>query len=224
MAREYFLNVSPAVKKRFQVQRQQWSKSDNVVAHLSAFAAGILADGAVNEAEATALRGLLRKHQTDIERIGWPLKSLTDRVEFIFEDGILTPDELNELATLLKAFCVDAENGRSEEKDQPSALTPLDEPQPAITFKGKEFVLTGKFAFGQKSLVAAEIIERGGEISINTRISTNYVVVGSFCSEGWKYGDFGTKVELAMELRERGLPIAIVSEESWSSALMSKLW
>mgnify|MGYP000140214245 FL=1 len=42
----------------------------------------------------------------------------------------------------------------------------------------------------------------------------NYLIVGGLGSDQWKHGNFGAKVEKAIQYRSDGIPIKIVHEES----------
>ena len=44
---------------------------------------------------------------------------------------------------------------------------------------------------------------------------TNYLVIGTFASRDWANTNYGRKIEHAVELRESGCGISIISEEYW---------
>jgi hypothetical protein len=45
------------------------------------------------------------------------------------------------------------------------------------------------------------------------------LVVGLYATESWKHSSFGTKIIKAVDMREAGAPIAIVSEAHWATHL-----
>ncbi|MNF12093.1 hypothetical protein D3C80_2134780 [compost metagenome] len=47
----------------------------------------------------------------------------------------------------------------------------------------------------------------------------HYLVVGAIGNEQWLHSTYGTKIKKAVELREAGAPLAIVSEEHWQQAV-----
>ncbi len=103
-------------------------------------------------------------------------------------------------------------------EDEPTH-SPLDNPQPNIEFKKRKFVLSGNFLYGNKKECENEIIKRGGAISKSISPKTDYLILGSKGNSSYKYGEYGSKVVKAMDLRSNyGVP-AIISEEYWESKL-----
>lgn len=45
--------------------------------------------------------------------------------------------------------------------------------------------------------------------------SIHYVVIGSQVSPDWKLTSFGRKIQKAIELRESGHPLIILTEQEW---------
>ncbi|ERL01426.1 hypothetical protein O999_06660 [Pseudomonas putida LF54] len=46
----------------------------------------------------------------------------------------------------------------------------------------------------------------------------HYLVIGSIGNEQWLHSSYGTKIKKAVEIREAGANIAIVSEAHWQRA------
>jgi NAD-dependent DNA ligase len=90
---------------------------------------------------------------------------------------------------------------------------------PQIRFPGSTFCVTGDFLFGSRDSCAAAITKRGGLFVGRVTTQLSYLVIGNLGSPEWKHGSFGTKIENAMEYKQRGLPIKIVRETVWSAAL-----
>ena len=88
-----------------------------------------------------------------------------------------------------------------------------------IEFSHHTFCLSGNFVYGDKDKCADEITKRGGLIAAGVTKKLNYLIVGSLGSDQWKHGNFGTKVEKAIQYRSDGIPIKIVHEEAWSKFL-----
>jgi NAD-dependent DNA ligase len=84
-----------------------------------------------------------------------------------------------------------------------------------IKFEGSIFVLSGDFEFGSKSEVSEQIVGLGGAVTGSVSGKTNYLVIGNNESANWTNGAAGgKKVEKALELKEKGNLIFIVSEGS----------
>ncbi len=99
--------------------------------------------------------------------------------------------------------------------------SPFDFPAPAISFRGKAFMFTGKFNFGERSACQAAV-ESLGSSAPDTKTVTpeiDYLVIGTAGSKAWKMGAYGNKIEKAILLRrEKGSP-AIISEDHWIQAI-----
>jgi hypothetical protein len=88
-----------------------------------------------------------------------------------------------------------------------------------IRFRDKAFCFTGKFVDLKRSMAAQETRARGGFTCdiVNERL--DYLVVGSMPSPGWKFGNYGRKIETARELLERARRPRLVSESAFMEAL-----
>jgi len=180
---------------------------------LSGICAGILADGEVNAEEAKFFGEWVRKY-APYEPV-WPFTDILARVERIFADGNCDEEERAELKAVMEGLCGYGHDATA--KEPYSTSLPLNTPLPdPIIFPQKIFAITGKFAFGTRRKVTEAIKSRGGVAfdSAPTRDS-HYLVIGVFASRDWAHTNYGRKIERAVELRESGSGIAIVSEEHW---------
>lgn len=180
------------------------------VDELVGFCRGVLADGVVNEAEAIAFREWINKSG---ER-GWPLDHIRGRVERVFADGSVSDEERAELAEIMKQLSGISDNNAFEG----ATTLPLDDPAPDVKLSS-EFCATGRFAFGPRREVFAEIERRGGMAHDAPREGTSYLVIGAFASRDWVHTSYGRKIERAVELRTKGTGIKIIHEEHWMSFL-----
>ena len=180
---------------------------------LSGICSGILADGIVTDAEAQFFAEYVRKFAA-YEPV-WPFTDVLARVERIFTDGVCDDEEREELKHVMEALCGHAEQCSPSETY--SATLPLDSPLPnPVLFPDHSFVITGRFAYGTRRKVFGTISDLGGfaDDSPPTR-DTNYLVIGTFASRDWANTNYGRKIEHAVELRESGSGISIISEEHW---------
>jgi hypothetical protein len=180
---------------------------------LSGICAGILADGVVNEREPEFFGNWVRKY--DAFQPVWPFTDVLSRVERIFADGRCDADEREELKGIMEALCGYAPESTPTETC--STTLPLNSPCPEpIHFPQRVFTITGKFAFGTRRKVAEAIEARGGTASDSAPThESHYLVIGFFASRDWIHTNYGRKIERAVELRESGSGLAIVSEEHW---------
>ena len=100
-----------------------------------------------------------------------------------------------------------------------SADLPLTQPPPEVIFEGQSFVFGGEMAYGPIHACEREVRERGGlcERTVNRR--TDYIVIGGFAAADWAQTDFGHLIDDVVQYKERGVPIAVITEDHWVNAL-----
>lgn len=175
---------------------------------------GVLADGMLVQEETEFLLAWMKRHRDVASR--WPANVLYARISRALEDGVIDTDEERDLLRLLLRIESD-----SAEEEASFALcdTPLDHPPPPIVFTGKHFCFTGELVCGSRHYGESCVLDRGGHISKNVTAQTDYLVIGSAGSPAWSSSTFGRKIERAVELRQRGIGIAIVAEHHWCESL-----
>ena len=100
-----------------------------------------------------------------------------------------------------------------------STSLPLDKPIPKILFNKKRYVFTGKFALGPREECQKRTTSAGGACDSALSKRTNFLVIGTFGSRDWIQTSYGRKIEKAVALKDKGAPIAIVSEDSSAASL-----
>lgn len=80
---------------------------------------------------------------------------------------------------------------------------------------GKNIVLTGEFACGQRKDVKSYFEKLGASVKSGLSSKTDYLIIGAFGSPDWKFGDYGDKVAKAQELQLKGKPVEIIQEEEF---------
>jgi DNA polymerase III subunit epsilon len=190
-------------------------RSDRSTSELIGLAKGVIADGVVTEPEFGLLVSWLEANPE--AAACYPGNVLSGRIERILADGRVDPDELEDIAAVLRELS-GASQGEIRGANL-SATLPLDAPQPQIEFTGRRFVLTGQFAYGPRSVCEREVLARGGEVAKTANRRTDYLVIGTIASPNWYHTSHGRKIEEAVRLRERGSGLAIVSEDHWATAL-----
>jgi len=190
---------------------------DRLIDELIGVCRGVIADGRVDESEAIFLGQWIENHREIADR--WPVNILYTRLIEMLKDGILSTDEQGELLGTLRDL-----TGESTLYQEPNRSTslPLNKPAPTIDFTDKTFSLTGRFVFGSKVDCEETILEMGGHIVDMPSNETDFLVIGELCSPEWVHTTFGRSIERAVELREGGSSISIISEEHWVDALAAK--
>lgn len=188
---------------------------DRGIHELLGLCRGVLADGAVTDAEARLLHDWIRVNPE--LSVAWPIDVLSRRLLGTSADGVIDSVERMELAELLREI-VGGETGVVV-GEYASTTLPFDRPPPIVTFEDSKFVFTGKFAFAPRSVCEAVTQERGGTCESSITKRTNFLVVGTFGSTHWAHTSFGRKILKAVDYRESGVPISIIGEDHWAAAL-----
>ena len=87
-------------------------------------------------------------------------------------------------------------------------------PVPPIYFLSATYCFTGVFAYGEKKDCQTATARKGAIIKKDLTQDVDFLVVGSIASAGWAKGNYGRKIERALELG-----INIISEDTWAAAL-----
>lgn len=181
-------------------------------------AAGLIADGTINQAEAQFLKGWLH---TNLAHLDDPVINLLfKRVQEMLSDGVLDTDESSELFDILRQF---SGLGLVEEGKQAfvaSNQLPFTKPSPMVEFDGKVFVFTGTMAYGPRKVVTELATQSGATVAKGVSGKVDYLVVGSIGNDQWLHATYGLKIIEAVKLREAGQGIAIVGEDHFFKALI----
>lgn len=184
---------------------------DRQIDEIIGMAKGVIADGVVTQEEAEYLLEWLQTNRYAADK--WPANVLYNRLSLALADGVLDSDEESDLLQLISDIV-----GKPKHTDAHSMTTtlPFNNPMPHVEFSDRTFCLTGTFYGGKRKILSQMIERRGGEIKNSPSRFLNYLVIGEVGSMDWIHSTFGRKIEKAVELRDQGHSIAIISEEHWS--------
>lgn len=162
----------------------------------------IMSDNKIDNDEINQLDNWL---DNNTQLIGnYPFDKIYTITKNVIEDGIITEDEYGELIRVFNEFI------------NPTLEEQLNN---GIEFQEKTFCLIGTFNSGSKESVEERIVSKGGICAKNITSKTNYLIVGGAGSDAWKFGNYGGKVQKAMELKEKGQNIEIISEDDFLNYL-----
>ncbi len=179
---------------------------------------GIVADGMVTASEAVALQYWCQGNAGLVSR--WPFREIMDILAAVGVDPKVNAVVLGDLLQLLeKAVGSQAQADMPTKDGNPVSNLPLTVPAPPVVFTDQVFVFTGKFDFGPRSKCQLEAEKRGARCASVVSGSVSYLVIGQSGNPDWIHSSWGRKIEHAMELREGGSPVKIISEENFVSAL-----
>lgn len=134
----------------------------------------------------------------------YPFDKIYSIVKNVLEDGVVSTNEYDELMQTFNDFI----NPIKGEKINDS-----------VNFQDKIFCLTGTFNSGSKDSIEEKINQKGGICGKGVTSKTNYLIVGGSGSDAWKFGNYGGKVQKAMELKEKGKNIEIIGEDDFLKQL-----
>jgi len=186
---------------------------DRQVNELLGLSHGIIADGAVSLEEAQYLQKWLVANTAVKDN---PVVSnLLVRINDMLADNVLETDEAKELFETLQQFSGgDFEIGELLK----SSTLPLDQPQPEISFDSTNFCFTGTFAFGTRKH-CEDAVEKRGAAAGSLTAKTDYLVIGIYATDSWAHSSYGRKIEKAVEMKKKSLPIRIIGEQHWAQYL-----
>lgn len=182
---------------------------DRQVDTLIGLSKGITADGKVDQAEAEYLLTWLAQNSQSRNPV---ILNLLTKVSDMLEDGFLDGEESDELLSILHS--ISGENTEFDEVAKPSTL-PVCTPPPKIIFDNKTFLFTGTCVFGTRKQCQEAIESLGGINAKSVSKGLDYLVIGTYVTDSWAHETYGRKIEKAMEYRDSGVPISIITEEHW---------
>lgn len=175
---------------------------------------GILADGALNDAEITFLGSWLSNNEA-VAAV-WPGSVIANQIAAVIADQTITEAERTHLQTVLQQLV----GGTLEELAESTHVSSLMlDSVSSIEFADRSFCLTGDFVFGPRSVCESAISRRGGLVQPGITKKLHYLVVGGLGSPEWKHGSFGSKVEKALEYKQRGQPLLLIHEDIWAASM-----
>jgi NAD-dependent DNA ligase len=172
---------------------------------------GLIADNDLNPAEIAFLDAWLRENREVTK--AWPGDVIAARVVQILSDGIVTAEEAQDLKETLSQI-----TGGFLEHGAPSgtATTFPTESIHSILFDDATFCFTGKFIYGSRARCQMATEALGGACIPDVTQKLQYLVIGALASRDWINTSFGRKIEKAVQLRDAGHSVRIISEENWT--------
>lgn len=184
---------------------------DRHIDELIGICRGIAFDDLVTQKEAKLLLKWMDDHSEYMKQ--FPFDILHKNLKEMLSDDVLDNDEAAELLGILKGLI--GEENKHETIVNGSSSLPLDTSLSDIIIPDNSFVFTGVFTVGTRKKCEELVCALGGEMHKTIKKNTNYLVIGDIGSEHWIHSSFGRKIEKAVQYREKGTGIRIVSEQHW---------
>ncbi|GGI54883.1 BRCT domain-containing protein [Oxalicibacterium solurbis] len=173
---------------------------------------GVMADGMVHQGEVEFLLMWMNNNRGALDK--WPAKAIYPRLAAALSDGQMDLREEEEIMDLLLAT-VGGNTAPFNNIASDSTSLPLCKPAPDLVFNDRVFCFTGKFQSGTRQWCEEQVVKRNGVTANSITKKLHYLVIGDIGSRDWLHSTHGTKIEKAMQYREAGMNLHIVSEEHW---------
>ena len=183
--------------------RNRLSDSTHALNELNEAVKAISCDDILTEEEIAFLVSWMN-HNANLKG-NYPYDRIYDKLAEVLEDGVITPNEYDELLRLFKT----ADNPVEENACECTS----------IELSGKSICLSGEFDYGSKESVATLLIEKGASIQSSVTRKTSILVVGGQGSSAWSSGNYGSKIKKALELQSKGIEIMIIREADLFAAI-----
>ena len=184
------------------------SESQKSSKNLLDILAAIISDNHLHDSEIKFIYDWI--NNSPLAARAWPGNIIIDLLNQILEDGIIHEEERSNLLTILNEI-INGTLKKVADKVSENPL-PLDEVD-AINFSDHLFCLTGNFLIGERNTCALKISNRGGLLTESITKKVDYLIIGALGSDLWKHGNYGTKIEKAIEYKSMGSSIKIIHEE-----------
>ena len=195
------------------------AREERQVDELIVLVKGVLADGALCTGEVEFLCRWLEANREVADY--WPANVIYPRIAAALADNHVDAEEERELMGLLLSLVGGNTAPLNGARSDASTL-PLCQPTPTVEFVERRFCFTGAFASGPRVWCEQQVIERGGEAASAITQKLGYLVIGEIGSRDWAHSTFGRKIQKAVQYRQKGVPIRIISEQHWYSALQRR--
>lgn len=189
---------------------------------LNGYIHGLMADNTLSVQEVVNLKKWIVSHD---ELQGYfPYDELYSLLVSILKDNVITDDELAYLKAFLSQFVdtkrsLNLNDTQLNELRKTVSVSGICALAPEITFNNNKFCFTGQSTRTTRKELENLVYNLNGNYSDNVTKDTSYLIVGAAGNDCWAFSCYGRKVEQAMTLRKKGVPIVIVHENDFWDAV-----
>lgn len=181
---------------------------------LTGIVTGIVADGHLHDMEVQLLSTWLSSNP-EVTTV-WPGSAIARHVREVLADGVITSDERAYLLTELQRLA-GTDFSETGSTDPSTTGLPYDL-EAVIAIRDLSICHTGEFLYGTRT-ACEELTSKAGGIPVSSVTKkVAFLVIGTHVSPAWVNTSYGRKIMRAMELKDEGHPIFIVSEKRWLEA------
>ena len=190
-------------------------KTNRAIEHLLGLVTGLVADGQLNNLEIVMLSTWISSHPEVTNE--YPGSIIALNIEEILKDGVITDDERSHLLKTLFQLASTDFISTGSATDEVVRLPVDDDASP--NFINATVCFTGDFVFGTRSKCWEHTEKIGAQCTDSLTKKVNVLVVGTNVSKDWIHTSFGRKIQQAVELRNGGHDIYLISEKRWLDLL-----
>lgn len=177
---------------------------------LLGFCAGVACDGIITLNETRALLERLNA-PTDLDEDP-RIKALRNLCEEALEDDLIEKDEEREIADCISRLVGDSYGDTGITVFGAAPVIEHEASVPITFAEGDIFVLTGKFDTCSRREFGAFLSSSGMVEAKTLTMKSKYLIVGSEAARDWRFASLGRKMQKAFQMKEKGHPIQIISE------------
>ena len=186
-------------------------KTNRAIEHLLGMVTGMVADGQLHDLEIKMLSTWLASYPEVTTE--FPVSVIARKISEVLADGIITADERSYLLVVLLGLA--STDFSVTGSATPEVITLPIEDNVEINFSDALVCFTGEFLYGTRAACERLVLKLGARCAGNVSKKVNILVIGTKVSVDWAHTSFGRKIQQAMELREAGHPMKIISERRW---------
>jgi NAD-dependent DNA ligase len=173
---------------------------------------GIVADAHLHDREIALLSTWLAEHEGLAGT--WPGSVIASNVRAVLADGVITEEERAHLLAVLSELANTNFAATGSATAEPISLPIEADPSP-FSWLDMGVVHTGTFLYGTRAKCERLTMALGGMPLDSVSRSTDVLVIGTRVTPSWANESYGRKILKAVEMRDAGHPVRIVSEAYW---------
>lgn len=186
-------------------------KTNRAIEHLLGMVTGMVADGQLHDLEIKMLSTWLTSYPEATTE--FPGSVIARKVTEVLNDRIITEDERAHLMEVLLGLASTDFSVTGSAAPEVATL-PIDD-NIDVHFSDAMVCFTGEFLYGTRAACERLVLKLGARYADTVSRKVNILVIGTKVSDDWAHTSFGRKIQKAMELRDQGHPIEIISERRW---------
>ncbi len=210
ITREELAAMQTSIEKIVEANNEDPGEGIGRADELVGFLTGVASDGILNDQEVDALSTWLNRNESIRDK--WPASVIVNRLNNILEDGIITEEERQDLMVTVQQ--ITGTESTTEEVSYEASTEVWEDSVENVKIAGSVFCLSGEFVSGDRNTVDTNLRLRGAETSPNVNKDVNYLVIGTLASRDWLYTSHGRKIEKALLLKRKDVPISVITERT----------